>query len=115
MTKFNMLRDGNANPSVNGFGNTFSNTGYAALLATSVAQSVTVPITAQNWLAVFTYSAGSTVFVNGITTASVPGGAFAANTSEINPAGKWVKAGQTLSFITADTNGARVTVNFFEK
>jgi hypothetical protein len=59
---------------------------------------------------------GKTVYVDGITTAVVPSGSLAATTMEIIPdigLIRYVKAGQTLSFITADTGGSTLTVKLY--
>lgn len=95
-----------------------SNVGQAAGLATNVEQHITVPTNYKNWLAVMAVKADTTVYFNGVTTATVPAGAFAANTSEIIPEiglTRDVVAGQTLSFITAEASGSVVTVKFYVK
>ena len=52
---------------------------------------------------ILSYSPGSNIWVSFTTTAAVPTGVMASLTSVLNPAGRRVKAGQTISFITADT------------
>lgn len=90
----------------------FAQDGFVGQLSQNTEQHITVPSNYPSWEAVFTYSVGSNVWVNGITTATVPSGSFAAGTSECNPDRRHVKAGQTISFITPDSAGALVSVKF---
>jgi len=108
-TKFNMTRDV---AGYNGFGIPFAQDGYSMVLAATVAQSVTVPDNYPNWIAIFGYTPGATVWVDGITTAVAPTGAAAASTAKLNPSARYVKAGDTISFITSDVAGAMVYVEF---
>lgn len=90
--------------------------GKAALLAANTVQSITVPVANAYYVAVIAIQYGKTVYFDGINTAAVPAGAFATSTAEIIPEiglSRYVKAGQTLSFITADTGGATITVKFY--
>lgn len=109
-TKFNMTKDV---AGYNGFGVKFASDGYKGLLAVGVEQHVTVPSNYPNWLAVFSYTPGSNIWVDGTTTAAVPVGAFAATTADLNPSARQVVAGQTLSFITSDTTSPQVKVSFY--
>ena len=109
-TKFLMTRDISG---TNGFGVPFSITGRSALLAAAVEQHITVPSNYPNWIAIFSYTPGSSIWVDGIGTAVAPTGAFAATTSELNPAARLVQAGDTLSFITADITSPAVSVIFY--
>lgn len=109
-TKFNMTRDV---AGYNGFGVKFADDGFSGVLANGVAQSVTVPSTYPNWIAVFSYTPGSNIWVDGTNTASVPGGAFSATTSDLNPSARQVSAGQVLSFKTTDTTSPQVKVSFY--
>lgn len=109
-TKFNMTRDING---YNGFGLDFALNGYQGVLAATVEQHVTVPSSYPHWIAVFSYSPGAAIWVNGITTATAASGAFSATTSELNPAARAVDAGDTISFITNDTNSPEVGVTFY--
>lgn len=108
--KFNMSRDV---AGMNGFGVQWPQDGQATTLASGVAQSVTVPKNYPNWLAVFSYTPGSNIFVDGTTTAAVPGGSFSATTAELNPSARQCTAGEVLSFITPDTTSPYVKVSFF--
>lgn len=115
-TKYLIERDVSGTSNGTGFGMPFCEDGQAGLLAQNVAQSITVPSNYPNWLAVITISPTSNVYVNGLGTAAVPGGSFAASTTEIIPSigiGRFVKKGQALSFITPDSGGAHVTVKFY--
>lgn len=106
-TKFNMTRDING---YNGFGLPFTLDGYSAVLATGVEQNITVPSNYPYWIAIFSYTPGSSVWVDTLDTAVAPAGAFSASTSQLNPSARFVNAGDTLSFITADAAGAQVNV-----
>lgn len=108
-TKFNMQRDISG---TNGFGIPFSLDGKTMVLAVGVEQHVTVPSEYPHWIAIFGYTPGATVWVDGIGTAIAPTGAAAASTSRLNPSARAVKAGQTLSFITADITNPMVCVEF---
>lgn len=106
-TKFSMARDVNG---YNGFGIAFSEDGQATSLAANTEQHFVVPSNYPNWIAIFSYTPGSNIWVDGITTAVVPNTSFAATTAELNPSARSVKAGQTLSFISADTTTPWVSV-----
>jgi hypothetical protein len=108
-TKFSMSRDING---YNGFGILPTYDVYNGLLAAGVAQSVTVPSTYPNWIAIFTFTPGASVWVSVNGTAAAPSGAFASSTSTLNPAGRQLKAGDVLSIITADTTSPLVCIEF---
>lgn len=108
-TFFNMTKD---IAGYNGFGIPFSLDGQTMVLAASVAQSVTVPSSYPNWIAIFSYTPGANIWVDGITTAVVPTGAASASTARLNPAARQVRAGQTISFITSDITDPQVCVEF---
>jgi len=108
-TKFLMTRDING---YNGFGIPFSYDGFATSLAANVAQSVTVPSNYEYWIAIFSYTPGSNIWVDGTTTAAVPGAAFASTTARLNPSARQVKKGQVISFITSDVTVPWVNVEF---
>jgi len=108
-TKFNMTKDV---AGYNGFGVMFAADGYQGILATGVAQTVTVPSNYPNWLAVFSYTPGANIWVGNGTTI-VPVGAFAATTADLNPSARYVTKGQTLTFITSDTTSPQVKVSFY--
>lgn len=109
-TKFNMTKDV---AGYNGFGIMFADDGKQAVLAVGVAQSVTVPSNYPNWIAVFGYTPGATVWVANNVTAAAPTGAFTNSTADLNPSARFVKAGDVLSFITSDTTSPQVKVSFY--
>lgn len=109
-TKFSMTRDING---FNGFGLPFTNNGISTSLTANAEQHFTVSSEYPHWIAVFSFTPASSVYVDNLATAVVPGSSFAASTSELNPAARYVKAGSTLSFITADTNSPTVQVSLF--
>lgn len=111
-TKFSMTRDING---YNGFGLMFSDTNYKTTLSAGAEQHFTVPMNpnGKDWLAIFSLQEGFSIWVDNNHTASVPTGSFAATTSQRNPAGRQVKGGDVLSFITPATT-ADVGVSFYE-
>ena len=108
-TKFLMTRD---IAGYNGFGIMPTQDMQSGVLAAGVAQSITVPDNYPNWIAIFSYQPGSTIWVSFTTTAVAPAGAFSSTASCLNPAGRAVKAGDTISFITNDTFSPGVGVEF---
>lgn len=109
-TKLNMTRDV---AGYNGFGLIPSSDSYAGILVATVAQTITVPSQYPYYLVVLSYTPGANVFVNFSTTAVTPPGAIAANLNELNPAGRLVKKGTTISFITPDAAGAYVSALYY--
>lgn len=109
-TRFSMTRDING---YNGFGVPFTVNAQSGVLTATVAQSITVPSSYPNFIAIFSYTPGTEVWVDNITTAVAPTGAFSATTSELNPSARAVKAGSTISFITNDTDSPVVSVLFY--
>lgn len=99
-TKLSLTRDING---YNAFGIMPTYDVYAGSLAANAAQSVVVPSNFEYWLAVFTYSPGANIWVDFITTATVPTTTVGSVSTVLNPAGRQVKAGSTISFITSDT------------
>lgn len=109
-TKFCMTRDING---YNGFGIIPTTDVYSGLMAVGVAQTVTVPDNYQNWIAIFSYTPGSSVWVSFDGDAAVaPTGAFSATNSVLNPSARQVKGGDTISIITADGTNPLVSVEF---
>lgn len=94
-----------AQQTVNDFGLMFSDDKYDTKLAASTEQTLTVPSNAAKWIAVFKYTPNVEVWVANNSTATIPGSAFAATDSEMNPDARIVAAGDVLHFIseTADT------------
>jgi hypothetical protein len=99
-TKLCMTRDING---YNAFGIIPTYDIYAGSLAANTAQSIVIPANNEYWLAIFTFSPGANVWVDFTTTATVPTTSITTVTTVLNPAGRQVKAGSTISFITADT------------
>jgi len=83
------------------YGLKFSSLNYNVNLAAGVAQSFVVPSKFNFWHALFAATPGSTIWVSVDGAATLPGAAFALSTSEANPALRQVKAGETLSIISA--------------
>lgn len=119
-TSFSFVRDING---FNSFGLPFSIQKYSANLAQDTDTTVSVPTQGpmgstsstytDRYIAIFEYEPGTSVFVALNQTAQVPAGAsFALTTSDMNPAARYVSAGDTLHFYTHDTN-AYVTVLFY--
>lgn len=86
---------------------------YGVLLAQNVAQSFTVPGTANKWFVKFSYQPSSNVVVRHNGTATVADGTIGAETSEYRPSGWLVSAGDTVSFITPDSGGAYVYASLY--
>lgn len=83
---------------------------YAASLTANAEQHFVVPGYFQYWLAIFTYSPGASVWVDFAGTATIPGGTIGLFTSVLNPAGRQVKAGSTISFITSDATSPFICI-----
>jgi len=109
-TKFLMTRDVSGD---NGFGLPFAQDAWNTYLAANAEQNFTVPANYEWWIAIFSYTPGSNIWVADNTTAAVAGSSFATTTSELNPAARLVKSGDVLSFITADTTSPNVSVIFY--
>lgn len=110
-TKMTMIKDING---VVTYGVPFADLefSFTGLLAANVAQSLTVPVGADKYLAIFAYSTGGEVFVANNTTAVIPSGSISNSVSDLNPVARYVKAGDVLSFITPDT-ACRIKVGFY--
>ena len=104
-----MTRDING---YNGFGIQPTYDVQSGIMAATVAQTITVPDNYPFWLAIFSYTPGSSIWVSFTTTALVPVGAFSASSSVLNPAGRIVVGGQSISLITSDTFSPQVSVEF---
>ena len=108
-TKFNMIRDISG---FNGFGIIPTYDIQGCSLTASAAQTFTVPSNYPNWIAIFSYTPGATVFVNFTTTATVPGGTVGTITSVLNPSARAVKGGTTFSVISPDSTSPFVVVEY---
>jgi len=85
---------------------------FSTTLATTVAQTFTVPTVATRWLAVFSVEPGASVWFAHNATAELPGAAVDDKNSEQNPAAWIVKSGDTISAITNNTT-AEIGVKFY--
>lgn len=109
-TKFNMIRDISG---YNGFGIIPTYDIQGCSLATSTAQTFTVPSNYANWIAIFSYTPGSNMFVRfDGTAATVPGGSVGAVHVVLNPSARAVTGGSTFSVITPDATSPYITVEF---
>lgn len=99
-TKLSLTKDING---YNAFGLIPTYDIYDGALAANTEQHFTVPGNFQYWLAIFTFSPGSNVWVNFSTTATVPSTTVGRSSNVLNPAGRQVKAGSVISLITADS------------
>lgn len=112
-TKFNMTRDING---YNGFGLPFADNKYSCTLTAASEKTLTAPTSPfpeyPNFLAIFSFAPGSSVWVANNATAVVPGASFAAVSSDLNPAARYVKSADILHFITSDTSD-EVGVTFY--
>ncbi len=97
---------------IDDFGLQFTELSYDTTLAANVAQSLTVPGQFPRYKAVFHFTTND-VWVAVNETATVAGAAFAITPAEMDPSCREVIAGDVLSFITANTNGAIVNVVFY--
>lgn len=107
-----MSRDVNG---YNGFGLPFSLDGQVAELTANVAETFTAPTNYPCWIAIFSYTPGASIYVDGINTAVVPSGGAALSTSRLNPVACEVRSGQQISIITADNNTPVVQVSYYFK
>jgi|ERR1017187_97935 hypothetical protein len=108
-TKFNMTKD---IAGYNGFGIMPSYDIQSSSLAANTAQSITVPSNYSNWIAIFSYTPGSNIWVSFTGTAALPTSSFGAHISVLNPSARAVKAGEVISFITGDSTTPFVSVEF---
>lgn len=108
-TKFNMIRDLSG---YNGFGIIPTYDIQGCSLTASTAQTFTVPNNYGNWIAIFSYTPGSNIFVDFTTTATVPSGTVGAVTVVLNPSARAVKGGSTFSVITPDATSPYITVEY---
>ena len=98
-TKLSLTRDING---YNAFGIMPTLDIFGGTLAASTEQHFVVPSNNQYWLAIFSYTPGANMWVDFTGTAAVPTSTVGAVNSVLNPAGRQVKGGSTISFITAD-------------
>ena len=106
-TKLSMTRDING---YNAFGLIPSLDIYAGSLTANAEQHFTVPGNNQYWLAIFSYTPGANIWVDFATTATVPGGTVGAVSTVLNPAGRQVKSGTVISYITSDSTNPFICI-----
>jgi hypothetical protein len=106
-TKLSMTRDING---YNAFGIMPTLDIFAGFLAASTEQHFVVPSNNQYWLAIFTFTPGANIWVDFAGTATVPNGTVGAVNVVLNPAGRQIKGGSTISIITADATSPFVCV-----
>lgn len=87
----------------NAFAPKFTATNQATTLDPASEQHFTVPSDFDKWVAIFSYSAGSDVFVACNETAAIPESTFEETASVLLPAVRFVNAGDVLSFISAES------------
>lgn len=111
---------------VNAFGAPFSTLIYNTTLAADTEATLTIPggsalgninaSTNPQYLAIFSYSADSTVYVANNATAAVPAGdTLEVATSIINPSARLVKAGDILSIISEDTPSISIELFYLQE
>lgn len=108
-TKFNMTRDING---YNGFGILPTQDVEAGVLAANVLQTITVPSSYPNWIAIFSFAPGSSCWVGFNKIAAVPVGTPASSTCVLNPSARQVKAGDSITIITDDTFNPTYSIEF---
>jgi hypothetical protein len=106
-TKLSLTKDING---YNAFGILPSYDIWAGSLTANVEQHFVVPANNEYWLAIFTFTPGSNIWVDFTTTATVPTGTVSSVSVVLNPAGRQVKAGSTISFITSDATSPFICV-----
>jgi hypothetical protein len=85
---------------------------YSMQLSQGIEQNFVVPGSSVSYNAIFSYEIGTNVWVACNDTAVAPLGAPSVTSSEPNPIGRLVRAGDTLSFITtSDTADVWVSFN----
>lgn len=105
-----MVRDVNG---YNGFGIIPTYDIQGCSLAASTAQTFTVPNNYANWIAIFSYTPGSNIFVRfDGSAATVPSGTEATIHVVLNPSARAVKGGSTFSVITPDATSPFITVEY---
>src|SRR3990167_2944397 len=106
-TKFNMTKD---IAGYNGFGLVPADDKFEIVFAVATVYTVTVPSNYENWIAIMNYTAGADIWVafNGV--AAVPAIGVNQNGTELNPVGRQLKAGDTISLITADASNPACSI-----
>lgn len=103
MTMLNFGRDVQG---YNAYAPAFSVDNKSTILSANIEQHFTVPSDFENWIAVFSFEPGTSVWVANNQTSNVPSASFADTFSQLNPAARLVNAGDVLSFISPDTTAS---------
>lgn len=99
---------------LNAYAPQISNNMYSAELASGDDESLTVPSTSAEWIAVFSYEPGADIWVAINDTAAPPAGAtFLATTSFLLPAQLSVKKGDSISLYNNSTTDQDVGVALY--
>jgi hypothetical protein len=115
-TPYLINRDISGTTNSSGAGLTFALDGFSGALAANTEQHFVVPASQRSWMVIIVPQTDKTVYVDGIKTAVVAAGSLSATTTEIIPECgliRYVKGGQTLSFITAEAGGSTITVKLY--
>lgn len=111
MTQLNFGRDVQG---MNAYAPQLADVMFSATIASGAAQGITVPSTSENWIVVFSYQPGSSIWVSVDHTAAAPVGAtFAATTSFLLPAQLKVKAADTISCFNNNATGQDVGIALY--
>ena len=108
-SNMNITRDAAGNAT---FGLPFAPFRYDTTLLTGAEQTLIVPGDFAKYLAIFAIEPGAEVWIATNATATLPGAAFAATDSELNPVAREVKENDFLHFITGNAD-ARMGVTLY--
>ena len=108
-TKLTIIKDINGVPS---YTLQQSSVIYSGLLVANAAQSVTAPTDASRYMVRIGVSNGADIYVSVNGTATVPIGAVAPSTTEMNIAQTYVAAGGTVSVITTE-DSVKFSMGFY--
>lgn len=109
--QFNTFRDGSGSAAYAPL-LTHVNKTQTTLLA-GIEQTFTMPTDAKNYVVLFGYNQGATVFIGwGSSAISTPGASFSSTTADINPQARTVPGGTILRFKTIDVQ-AFLTVDWY--
>jgi hypothetical protein len=111
MTQLNFGRDVQG---FNAYAPRLSTDMYSATVASGASQSITVPSSNMNWIAVFSFEPGSDIWVSVNHTAAIPVGAtFASTNSFLLPAQLQVSAADTISCFNNSATGQDVGIALY--
>lgn len=108
------LNFGRDTQGLNAYAPDLANNMYSAAFASGDEDDITVPSTSDEWIAVFSYQPGGTIWVSVNDTAAPPAGnTFAATTSFLLPAQLKVKKGDTISCYNNSTTDQDVGIALY--